>query len=75
MDDVLREFVTEALETVENVDRELVRFEQEPNDVKRARTARGSESARISSSGVTSREASTSVTSSTLPPSTATAAA
>ena len=32
MDEVLREFVTEALDSVESVDRELVRFEQEPTN-------------------------------------------
>ncbi|GGH29125.1 ATPase [Alsobacter metallidurans] len=32
MDDVLREFLTETFETVENVDRELVQFEREPNN-------------------------------------------
>ncbi|WP_406854598.1 chemotaxis protein CheW [Alsobacter sp. KACC 23698] len=32
MDDVLREFLTETLETVENVDRQLVQFEREPNN-------------------------------------------
>jgi len=32
MDEVLREFVTEALDSVESVDRELVRFEQEPSN-------------------------------------------
>ncbi|PSC06914.1 hybrid sensor histidine kinase/response regulator [Alsobacter soli] len=32
MDDVLREFLTETFETVENVDRQLVQFEREPNN-------------------------------------------
>ncbi|MCP8940931.1 chemotaxis protein CheW [Alsobacter sp. SYSU M60028] len=32
MDDILREFVTETSESIENVDRELVRLEQEPNN-------------------------------------------
>jgi two-component system chemotaxis sensor kinase CheA len=34
MDDLLREFLTETAESLEAVDRELVRFEQEPNDSK-----------------------------------------
>ena len=34
MDDLLREFLTETAESLEAVDRELVRFEQEPNDGK-----------------------------------------
>src|SRR5262249_27049591 len=32
MDDLLREFLTETAESLDAVDRELVRFEQEPND-------------------------------------------
>ena len=32
MEEVLREFVTEALDSVESVDQELVRFEQEPTN-------------------------------------------
>ncbi len=32
MDDLLREFLTETRESLERVDAELVRFEQEPND-------------------------------------------
>jgi len=32
MDDLLREFLTETYESLERVDSELVRFEQEPND-------------------------------------------
>jgi two-component system chemotaxis sensor kinase CheA len=32
MDDLLREFLTETAENLDAVDRELVRFEQEPND-------------------------------------------
>src|SRR5690349_23839536 len=31
MDDLLREFLSETAESLEAVDRELVRFEQEPN--------------------------------------------
>src|ERR1700728_5337281 len=32
MDDLLREFLTETRESLERVDSELVRFEQEPNN-------------------------------------------
>lgn len=34
MDDLLREFLTETAESLDAVDRELVRFEKEPNDTK-----------------------------------------
>ena len=34
MDDLLREFVTETNESLDVVDIELVRFEQEPNNAK-----------------------------------------
>ena len=34
MDDLLREFLTETAESLDAVDRELVRFEQEPNDAR-----------------------------------------
>ncbi len=33
MDDILREFLAETSDTVENVDRELVRLEREPNNL------------------------------------------
>jgi len=33
MDDLLREFLTETYESLDRVDAELVRFEQEPNNV------------------------------------------
>ena len=32
MDDLLREFLTETCESLDRVDAELVRFEQEPNN-------------------------------------------
>src|SRR6476620_7483460 len=32
MDEILREFLTETSDTIESVDRELVRFEREPNN-------------------------------------------
>src|SRR6516165_10720129 len=34
MDDLLREFLTETSESLDTVDNQLVRFEQEPNNVK-----------------------------------------
>src|SRR6202035_236701 len=34
MDDLLREFLTETSESLDTVDVELVRFEQDPNDAK-----------------------------------------
>src|ERR1700677_5181643 len=34
MDDLLRELLTETIETLDAVDVELMRFEQEPNNVK-----------------------------------------
>src|SRR5207247_11208066 len=34
MDDLLREFLTETSESLDTVDNELVRFEQEPNNAK-----------------------------------------
>jgi chemotaxis protein histidine kinase CheA len=34
MDDLLREFLTETAESLEAIDRELVRFEQEPNNTR-----------------------------------------
>src|SRR5437764_12039614 len=34
MDDLLREFLTETSESLDTVDNQLVRFEQEPNNIK-----------------------------------------
>ena len=34
MDDLLREFLTETSESLDTVDNQLVRFEQEPNNAK-----------------------------------------
>ena len=34
MDDLLREFLTETSESLDTVDNQLVRFEQEPNNTK-----------------------------------------
>ncbi|MEA2953978.1 MAG: two-component system, chemotaxis family, sensor kinase CheA [Alphaproteobacteria bacterium] len=34
MDDLLREFLTETNESLDTVDNELVRFEQDPNNAK-----------------------------------------
>ena len=37
MDDLLREFLTEANESLDTIDNQLVRFEQEPNNAKNSR--------------------------------------
>lgn len=42
MDDLLREFLTETNESLDTVDNQLVRFEQDPNNAKILDTSSGS---------------------------------